>query len=123
MFNCVIEGPAHLPDSLLHPEQWRFYDTNINAIKPDVGEIEFAGGLTREQFLEREQDFNEFLAYQARKIKKPAVGQYDVKYSAVEPEEKAPDFAKYQERDLEVIVRDVVDMETLLSNRIRRMWR
>ena len=83
----------------MNPEKWKFYDVNIDAIKPELGDIEFAGGLTREEFIEKESDFNQFLAYQARKDKKPEAGQYDVKYNAVEPEPKAPDFDKYLERE------------------------
>jgi len=104
-----LEGPAHLPESVLHPEQWKFYDINIDAIKPEVGDVEFAGGLNRDEFIEKEDDHNQFLAYRARQIKKPAVGQYNVKYNAIEPEEKAPDFNRYQERAAEP--EDKEDME------------
>ena len=94
-----LEGPAYPSEAELNPGEWKFYDANINAIKPEVGEIQFAGGLNRDQFAEREEEFKRFLEYQARQNRRPEIGQYDVQYGAVEPEPKAPDFNKYTERE------------------------
>jgi len=94
-----LEGPAYPSEAELNPGEWKFYDVNLGAIKPEVGDVEFAGGLTRDQFAEREEEHKQFLDYQARQARGPEVGQYDIKYSGVEPEPKAPDFNKYTERE------------------------
>ena len=89
--------------------EWKFYDVNLGAVKPEVGEIQFAGGLTREQFAEREEEHKQFLDYQARRAPHPESGQYDIKYNAIEPEPKAPDFNKYTEREGLVEVNCLID--------------
>jgi len=96
-----LEGPKHIPESKLHPEKWRYYDVNLDAVKPDVPEAVIAGGLTMEEYRKKEEMFNLFLRQKAKKVKHPEAGQYNVSYKAIEPEPKAPDFDRYPERALE----------------------
>jgi hypothetical protein len=31
--------PPHVPDKLLFPEKWEFYDINLDAIKENIGKV------------------------------------------------------------------------------------
>ena len=99
-----LDGPAHIPDSKIHPEQWKFYDVNLDVVKPDLPEVLMGNGLVREEFLNKQQDAQELINYLRRKKKHPVIGQYDVKYDGVDPELKVPDFERYFERDNREIV-------------------
>jgi hypothetical protein len=108
----VLDGPAHVPLSKLHPEQWRFYDPDINAVKPEVGDVLLAGGVEREDYLKKEQDRQVLVDYLNRhNNRKPALGQYDVNYDGIDPERNVPDFERYMERDMEPAGHDKNDRE------------
>jgi hypothetical protein len=43
--------PWHIPDKLLEPEIWKFYDPNLDAIKEDIGRVNnFARNLEIEEY-------------------------------------------------------------------------
>mmetsp|Transcript_13839 Transcript_13839/g.11808 ORF Transcript_13839/g.11808 Transcript_13839/m.11808 type:complete len:202 (-) Transcript_13839:879-1484(-) len=97
-----LDGPAHIPESKVNPEHWRYYDVNLDSVKPKAPEAKLAeGGLTRDQFLTKEQKFEEFLKYRERKKKKPEIGQYEPSYKHVDKDEHAPDFKRYLDREME----------------------
>ena len=42
-----LEGPPQIPDKLLFPEQWKFYDGNLETVKPSVN---LGGVFARDEF-------------------------------------------------------------------------
>eukprot|EP01017_Pseudomicrothorax_dubius_P035619 TRINITY_DN5021_c0_g1_i1.p1 TRINITY_DN5021_c0_g1~~TRINITY_DN5021_c0_g1_i1.p1 ORF type:complete len:329 (-),score=69.09 TRINITY_DN5021_c0_g1_i1:11-997(-) len=97
-----LEGPAHPPDNLVFQEHWKFYDVDINVVKEATAwQIALAKNLTREEYLIREEDYNEFKAYLGRQRKHPQVGQYRPRYKLLDKRAPVPDFEKYPERKAE----------------------
>ena len=35
----TVVRPAHIPDKLLFPEKWEFYDVNLDAVTEDIGKV------------------------------------------------------------------------------------
>lgn len=104
-YEPTIVEPPNIPESKLNPEKWRFYDVNLNAVKEEAAAADFARNLIMEEYRENVENHNELIRYLQRRVKKPAVGQYDVRYDAVDPEQAGVDFDRYPERGLDPIDR------------------
>lgn len=48
--------PPNIPDALLKPEKWEFYDANLDAIKPNPEIHTFAQNLPLEKQIEKEKE-------------------------------------------------------------------
>ena len=46
--------PPNLPDKVLHPEKWKFYDPDLDAIKPESEAHTFAENLPLKKKLEKD---------------------------------------------------------------------
>ena len=93
-----VKEPPNLPDKVLYPEHWEFYETNQQAIKPNT---EVGGLFAREDFLtfklkdkEREM-LRQYLQLQHRV---PEPGYYDPIFKLLEEGIPIPRFDRYLER-------------------------
>jgi hypothetical protein len=93
-----VKEPPNLPDKVLYPEHWKFYETNQQAIKLNT---EVGGLFSREDFLtfklkdkEREM-LRQYLQLQHRV---PEPGYYDPIFKLLEEGIPIPRFDRYLER-------------------------
>ena len=101
---AVIKGPVdrieppQIPDKLLYPEHWEFYDPNLKAIKPNT---ELGGKFAAEDYLtfklkDHERDMlRQYLQLQHRV---PEPGYYDPVFALLEQGVPIPSFDRYLER-------------------------
>ncbi len=95
-----LDWKPPLPSNgMLFKERWRFYDYNINAIRPEIKPIDFAKNLNMKEFLQYEYELNLLENYLKLREKGPDIGKYDVKYTQIDKDSRAPDFEKYPERE------------------------
>jgi len=96
--------PENIPDALLYPERWNFYDPNFNAVKENMEKgVQIAGGLTKDEFAEHEEFMSLMTGYFERQKKAPEIGQYNPRFDQLDPKDFAPDFKKMLERNTEAI--------------------
>lgn len=101
---ALIKGPVdrkeppNLPEKLLYPERWEFYDPNMKAVKPNT---ELGGKFAAEDHLtfklkdhEREM-LRQYLQMQHRV---PEPGYYDPIFKLLEQGVPIPSFDRYLER-------------------------
>jgi hypothetical protein len=52
----IDHKPKHVPDSVLNPETWKYYDVNLDAVREELAkDVNFgAKNENRDDFLERE---------------------------------------------------------------------
>jgi hypothetical protein len=87
--------PPHLPEALLHPEKWRFYDPNTDLKFDNPPTTDFAGGVKYDQYQDLEKDKEAREGYLRRLTNDkpvPAVGTYDPEVVKERP--PAYDFGK-----------------------------
>lgn len=90
-------APAHIPDSVKNPGEWRYYDVDLDAVREKLANNVFlAGGLQKDEFAERQDYLDVLSTYLERRYRKPEAGEYDPKL----PEKHLPDidFDKMQSR-------------------------
>lgn len=104
-YEPTVVQPPNIPESKLHPENWKFYDPNLDAVREEAIAQDFARNMTKDEFKTREEEFDAFMRYRNRKNRQPEVGQYDVRYDAIDPSENAVDFGRYPERGLDPLDR------------------
>lgn len=84
-------GPQHTPEKIKHPENWKFYQIDLDAVREQVATNVYLGGaknLTQEEFQEKEEFLDVLHAYLDRKNnKKPEPGTYNARL----PEKHLPD--------------------------------
>jgi len=70
--------PTHTPDKENHPEKWKYYDYDLNAVREEVAkQIDFAQGLSKGEFRDHEIFLELLTEHIKRHDKRPAVGHYD----------------------------------------------
>lgn len=90
--------PPNMPDKLLYPENWEFYDANVNVVKPNTT---IGGKFAAEDFLsfklkDHERDMlRQYLQMQHRI---PEPGYYDPIFKLLEQGVPIPKFDRYLER-------------------------
>ena len=94
-------GPQHVPDAVLKPGRWKFYQVDLDAVREQVATNVYLGGrkdLTKDEYRERE-DFLKVLhtLLEWRNNKKPEAGTYHPEH----PDKHVPgtDFDKVEGRD------------------------
>lgn len=93
-----VKEPPNLPDKILYPERWEFYDPDMKAVKPNT---EVGGKFAAENFLtfklkQHERDMlREYLQMQHRI---PEPGYYDPIFKLLEQGVPIPSFDRYLER-------------------------
>ena len=100
----VIKGPVdrieppNMPDHLLNPERWEFYDPNPNAVRPNT---QVGGIFAAENFLSfklKEQEREMLREYLQMQHRVPDPGYYDPVFKLLESGVAIPDFGRYLER-------------------------
>ena len=87
--------PIHIPDKVINPEKWKFYDPNLDAIKEVQQQYDFAQNLKLDEFIEKEEFNRDVEEYKRRHEKQPGVYSYDPQ----EPDTKILyDFGKREPR-------------------------
>lgn len=104
-YEPTIVEPKNIPESKLHPEQWKFYDANLDAVREEATVHDFARNLARDEFIAHEEQAKELEAYLKRRTKIPEAGEYNVRFDAIDPEKPVVDFDRYPERGLEPLDR------------------
>lgn len=114
----VIKGPVdrkdppNMPDALLNPERWEFYDVNTAAVRPNTA----VGGIfAKEDFLTfklKEQEREMLREYLQMQHRVPDPGYYDPVFNLLESGVAIPDFGRYLERSRimtkeEIMQRDI----------------
>lgn len=93
-----VKEPPNLPDKLLYPERWQFYDADYNVVKPTT---EVGGIFAKDDFLtfklkENEREMlREYLQMQHRV---PEPGYYDPIFKLLEQGVPIPTFDRYLQR-------------------------
>lgn len=116
----AVKEPPHLPDRLLYPEQWRFYDGNLDAVRPnlDIGGQFAAEDQPTFQLREKEREvLREYLQMQHR-VPDPAY--YEPIFKLLDSGVPVPSFGRYLERSRlmtksELLQREV-DGDNLILN-------
>jgi hypothetical protein len=71
-------APAHTPEKIRNPGQWKFYDFDLDSVREEVAkDINFARNLPIEEFKDKEEFYNLLVEHIQRQDKRPAVGTYD----------------------------------------------
>ncbi|CAD8073214.1 unnamed protein product [Paramecium primaurelia] len=94
--------PIHPPDKELFPEQHKFYDVNMDAIREQlVQDIQLAGkkGRGLKEWLQYFDDMTMFKKYMQRRNKQPEIGEYDVQFKQIDKDLKTVNFNRYVEID------------------------
>ena len=91
-------NPPHPSDGMLFKERWRFYDYNVNKVRPEIKPIDFAKNLNMKEFLQFEYDFQLLENYLQRRRKIPELGKYNVEYKQIDKNVPVPDLEKMIER-------------------------
>lgn len=95
MMEEVKVEPPNQPDAELKPEHWKFYDPELDAIKPEAEVHTFAENLTLEQKKQKDEDLRLKEAFEARNYQEADMNSYN-------PFERdtrlGPDFSKAEDR-------------------------
>ena len=87
--------PKNVPDKVLYPEHWKYYDLNLDAIKEVQQPHDFAQNMKLDEFMSRDQFLKELDEFKLRHEKKPDIYSYDYE----QPDTKIHyDFGKLQPR-------------------------
>lgn len=91
--------PPNPSNGMLFRERWRFYDYNVNAVRPEIRPIDFARNLNMKEFLQFEYELAILENYLKLREKVPDVGKYDLKYTQIDKDVMVRDFEKYPDRE------------------------
>lgn len=92
-------NPPHPSDGMLFRERWRFYDSDINKIRPEIKPIDFAKNLNMKEFVQFEFEFKLLENYLQRRKKVPELGHYQIGYNQIDKSVPVPDLDKMKERE------------------------
>jgi len=100
MYHEPIEwNPPHPSDGMLFRERWRFYDGDVNKVRPEIKAIDFAKNLNMKEFLQFEYEFKLLEDYLQRRKKVPEIGHYKVDYKQIDKNVPVPDLEKLKDRE------------------------
>ncbi len=98
----TVWRPEHIPNSELFKEIWRFYDIDLDVVRPEIAPpISFAANKDRKIFIDHQKLRQELTDYLNRRRRIPEVGQYQVSFGQLDKNIPVPDFDKFLERDSE----------------------
>jgi hypothetical protein len=116
----TLQKPMHIPDNILNPGAWVFYDVDLDAVREQlaVGNVFMAGGgENQEEFAER-MKFKYLLEEHIKRTNKkvPEAGDYEP-YVKEEPK-NIIDFNKMQARDYpsKDLMEDDMEGDVLILN-------
>ena len=96
----TVWGPEHIPNSELFKEIWKFYDIDLDVVRPEVAPpISFAANKDRKIFIDHQKLRQELTEYLNRRRRIPEVGQYQVSFGQLDKNIPVPDFDKNLERN------------------------
>ena len=111
--------PMHLPDKILYPEHWEFYDGDLNRVRAELAKnVLIGGGMSFDEYKKYTRQMQVFKEYLIRQRRMPEVGEYDPSYKLQDQNIIVPNMEKMQERGLEPIVKEEgeVDGDNLILN-------
>lgn len=91
--------PPHPSDAMLFKERWRFYDYDINRVRPEIKPVDFAKNLNIKEFLAFEYEFKLLEDYLQRRKKVPESGQYNVDFKQIDKNVQGFDMEKMKDRE------------------------
>lgn len=103
-------GPPNPSDNMLFQERWRFYDWDVNAVRPEVQAVDFARNLNMKEFMAFEYEYALLEGYLERRRKGPELGEYSPEFNLVEKKvvgfdmEKMPERQEKEEKEKEELV-------------------
>jgi hypothetical protein len=75
----------HLPDKVLFPEHWLFYDGDLNKVRAEIAKNVILGkGMDFDTYKRYALRFDAFKEYLKSREPQPEVGEYDVKFIQVD---------------------------------------
>jgi len=102
----------HPADNMLFRERWRYYDYDMNKIRPEIKAIDFARNLNMREYMQFEYEYGLLEAYLARRNKIPEIGHYKPEYKQIDKKIQGFDIEKMPERE----EKEYKEKEELLLN-------
>lgn len=97
-YEPTIWNPPHPSDGMLFKERWRFYDYDMNKVRPEIKPIDFAKNLNMKEFLQFEYEFKLLEDYLQRRNKIPEIGHYNADFAQIDKKVQGFDIEKMKDR-------------------------
>ena len=91
----------HLPEKVLFPEHWVFYDGDLNKVKAEIAKnVILAKNMNFDQYKQYTVKFEAFKLYLKARQPQPEVGKYNVDYKQIDSHVEGFDLDKMAEKTL-----------------------